>query len=169
MSARRRRVRFARLLRASRNTGGSPVIAGCTCGMQESRVSGLESTLEGGMTVAALADALMIKHDLRDVVTHRTWLPLWRRLRRRRAVILTWHRFTDDPAHPDRFPVAMLRRQLEMLRRDRPSSPGAARPDREPRGSRRRPVAGSRASPSMTATTTSRMSPRTCSSPTTAR
>ena len=35
VSARRRRVRFSRLLRASRNTGGSPVIAGCTCGIQE--------------------------------------------------------------------------------------------------------------------------------------
>ena len=60
----------------------------------------------------------MIKHHLRDAATHRAWLPLWRRLRRRRAVILTWHRFTDDQSHRDRFPVATLRRQLEMLRRD---------------------------------------------------
>jgi peptidoglycan/xylan/chitin deacetylase (PgdA/CDA1 family) len=34
-------------------------------------------------------------------------------------VILAWHRFTAEPSRPDRFPVAVLRQQLEMLRRDR--------------------------------------------------
>lgn len=60
----------------------------------------------------------MIKRQLRDSVTHPTWLPLWRCLRRRHAVILAWHRFTDRPSHADHFPVDLLRRQLELLRRD---------------------------------------------------
>jgi hypothetical protein len=34
-------------------------------------------------------------------------------------VILTWHRFTELPAHPDRYPVSALERHLAMLRRDR--------------------------------------------------
>jgi peptidoglycan/xylan/chitin deacetylase (PgdA/CDA1 family) len=60
----------------------------------------------------------MIKRQLRSAVTHPTWLPLWRCLRRRHAAILAWHRFTDDPSQEDRFPVDVLRRQLELLRRD---------------------------------------------------
>lgn len=58
----------------------------------------------------------MIKQQLRDTVIHPTWLRFWRRLRRRHAVILAWHRFTDRPAQGDRFPVDVLRRQLELLR-----------------------------------------------------
>ena len=41
-----------------------------------------------------------------------TLLPLWRRLRRRHAVVLTWHRFTDRSIHPDRYPAALLRKHL---------------------------------------------------------
>lgn len=54
-----------------------------------------------------------------EVATHPAFLSVWRRLRRRHGVILTWHRFSDGPGHPDRYPIAALRAHLEMLRRER--------------------------------------------------
>lgn len=60
-----------------------------------------------------------MKRRLLDAATHPALLPLSRRLRRRHAVVLTWHRFADRPTHPDRYPVALLRKHLEMFRRHR--------------------------------------------------
>jgi peptidoglycan/xylan/chitin deacetylase (PgdA/CDA1 family) len=60
-----------------------------------------------------------MKRQFLRVATSPVWLPLWRRLRRRHGAILTWHRFTDLPVHPDRYPVSALKRHLAMLRRDR--------------------------------------------------
>lgn len=60
-----------------------------------------------------------MKRFILQLATDPVWLPLWRQLRRRHGVILTWHRFTDLPAHPDRYPITALERHLAMLRRDR--------------------------------------------------
>lgn len=60
-----------------------------------------------------------MKRLLLQAATHPALLGAWRQLRRRHGVILTWHRFTAEPGYPDRYPVALLRAHLEMLRRDR--------------------------------------------------